>query len=233
MEFTGFRPEGLDLLIENRMMNSKEFYDAHKTQIRALVQEPFYALIERMEPKMRKIDPLFIIEPHRMISRVRRDTRYTKDKSLYRDHVWLTFGRMKGDFASRPCYYFEVSPESWSYGCGYYQAPPSELQLARQMILSENKLFLEAYNAVNSCKEFAFYGEEYKRIKYPDAPEKYQSWLQHKNIGVSRERTDFERLWSADFVDEVLAELTKLAPLYRFMCAVKERAAATEAEARA
>ena len=75
MEFTGFNPQGLDLLIENRMMNSLEFYEEHKAQIKRLAIEPFYALCERMRDEMLLIDPLFVTVPSRMVSRVRRDTR--------------------------------------------------------------------------------------------------------------------------------------------------------------
>lgn len=226
MEFTGFRPEGLDLLIENRIQNSKAFYEAHKPQIKALVAEPFYALAERMAPVMQEIDPLMSLEPKKMLSRVRRDTRYSKDQSLYRDNAWLTFGRRKGDFASRPCFYFEITPTYWGYGCGYYHAPPQEMQIAREMMLQEDKNFLEAFRAVSRRPRFALYGELYKRPKYPDAPAAYQPWLNRKNLGVSCERLDHEALWDAGFVEGVLDDLRAVAPLYHFMCVIKDRAQA-------
>ena len=34
MPFMGFPPSGLDLMIENRLMDSQEFYEAHKAEIR-------------------------------------------------------------------------------------------------------------------------------------------------------------------------------------------------------
>lgn len=228
MEFTGFPPEGLDLLIENRVRNDKEFYEENKAKLKQMVQEPFYALIERIAPTMLEIDSLFVIQPHRMLSRVRRDTRYTKDKSLYRDHMWITIGRMKGEFASRPCYYFEVAPEYWAYGCGYYQASPSEMQLAREMMLAEDKNFLAAYNAVKP--PFTLYGECYKRPRYPDAPAKYQDWLSRKNLGVIFESTDHSSVLDGSFVEGMLAHMKQLAPLYDFLCTVKQRAARPETE---
>lgn len=232
MEFTGFHPEGLDLLIENRLHNSKEFYEDHKPRIKALVNEPFYALIESMAPVMREIDPLFVIEPKRMLSRVRRDTRYTKDKTLYRDHAWITFARAKqGRFAERPAYYFEITPEYFGYGCGYYQAPPNEMQLARELMLAEDKLFLDAYRAVQQQTRFTLYGDSYKRPKYPDAPEKYQAWINRKNLGLSYECQDFEALFNGSFVRPMLADLKGIAPFYRFLCAIKERSQAAETEA--
>ena len=228
MEFSGFRPEGLDLLIENRLMNSKDFYESCKPRIRELVQEPFYALVERMASTMCEIDPLLVIDPKRMVSRVRRDTRYTHDKSLYRDHAWITFGRKKGEFAERPCFYFEISPEFWGYGCGYYHAPPAEMRLAREMMLAEDKLFLDAFRAVENNPQFSLYGEEYKRPKYPSAPAAYQPWLNRKNLGVSCNFIDHTPLWDGRFVDGMLSDLRALAPLYHFFCTLKERTQGTE-----
>ena len=135
MAFSGFSPEGLDLLIENRLQNSKPFYDEHKDAIKRLVQQPMADLILEISDAMREIDPLFVLVPSKMISRVRRDTRYTRDKTLYRDHAWCTFCRPKNGYDARPCYYFEVMPDSWGYGAGYYRANPAELAVLRQFVL--------------------------------------------------------------------------------------------------
>ena len=80
MAFHGFSAEGVDLLQLNRLQNSKEFYDAHKDEIKRLSIRPFHELIAEMTPEMVKIDPQFVTVPSRMVSRVRRDPRYTKDK---------------------------------------------------------------------------------------------------------------------------------------------------------
>lgn len=221
MDFSGFHPEGLDLLIENRMHNDKNFYEEHKPQLQSLVLEPFYALIERLTPDMLRIDPLLVIKPRQAVSRVRRDTRFSKDKTLYRANIWITFSRMKDSFASRPCFYFEISPENWSYGCGYYQAPPAEMRRAREMILAEDKRFLDAFHAVNSCKIFSLYGDCYKRPHFPDAPECYQPWLNRKNLGVSTEFTDHAPLFDGSFVPDLINNFHKIAPFYHFLCTIK------------
>ena len=77
MEFTGFCPQGLDLLVENQMMDSPAFYEAHKAQIKELAIRPFYDLCETIKADMLAIDSAFVVTPARMVSRVRRDTRYT------------------------------------------------------------------------------------------------------------------------------------------------------------
>ena len=59
MAFHGFSAEGVDLLQLNRLQNSKEFYDAHKDEIKRLSIRPFHELIAEMTPEMVKIDPQF------------------------------------------------------------------------------------------------------------------------------------------------------------------------------
>ena len=143
LTFTGFQSEGLDLLIQNRLMDSKDFYEAHKQEIRQQMSLPFQALCQRMTPDMQQIDPLFVTTPSRMVSRIRRDTRYTKDKTLYRANIWLYFRRPKmNQYDCPPFYYMEVAPEYWGYGCfgGYGKG---EMEIARDMIRKKDKLFLD------------------------------------------------------------------------------------------
>lgn len=220
MAFSGFSPEGLDLLIENRLQNSKPFYEEHKDAIKRLVQQPMADLILEISGAMREIDPLFVLVPSKMISRVRRDTRYTRDKTLYRDHAWCTFCRPKNGYDARPCYYFEVMPDSWGYGAGYYRANPAELAVLRQFVLREDKRFLDAFEAVRRSGKFELYGEEFKRPKFPNAKPEYQPWLNKKNIGLSYSCTDFGPLFTGTFVDGMLKDLRAIAPFYHFLCAV-------------
>ena len=141
MAFTGFSAAGVDLLQLNRLQNSKEFYEEHKNEIKKLAITPFYELIEQMTPVMQQIDAQFVTVPSRMVSRVRRDTRYTKDKTLYRANLWLFFRRARRQHESMPCYYFELHPEYWAWGC-WGAWGTGEMQALRDMILHEDRLFL-------------------------------------------------------------------------------------------
>lgn len=223
MEKIGFQPQMLDFLLENKLHDSKEWYDAHKAQYQKLVKEPFYRLAERMTPQMLKIDSQFMTEPARMLSRIRRDTRFTKDKSLYRDHAWIIFARSKKNWSSAPAYYVGINQDCWEYGCGFYEASTETLQIMRDMVRNEDPVFLKAYHALQKCSRFSFYGEEYKRPKFPDAPEKYQPWLNRKSAGVSCDRMDFETLFEGNFFEELMEDITTIAPYYHFLWAAESK----------
>ncbi|MDO4270139.1 MAG: DUF2461 domain-containing protein [Eubacteriales bacterium] len=229
MAFTGFNAAGIDLLQLNRLQNSKEFYEAHKEEIKRLSIQPFHELIAEMTPTMLEIDPLFVVTPSRMVSRVRRDTRYTKDKTLYRANLWMFFRRRRSERESVPGYYFELHPEYWAFGC-WGAWGRGEMETLRGMILAEDKLFLEAFEAVNACPRVRLDGELYKRPKFPDAKPEYQPWLNRKELGADcRITDDFAPVLDGSFVEPMLETMRRLAPLYRLLLAAKER---TEAEPR-
>jgi uncharacterized protein (DUF2461 family) len=222
MQFEGFRPEGLELLMENRLRNDKAFYDAHKEQLKKLVLEPWYALCEAMTPTMQMIDPLFVTEPRRMVSRIRRDTRYTRDQSLYRDNLWLFFRRTRTEQEMIPSFYFEITQSYWGYGV-YGCATPAEMQKAREMILADDVLFRQARKAADKSG-FEMDGDLYKKDHFPDASPKLKDWLNRRALGLSRTHTDYAPLFDGSFVPDVLDDFTTLAPVYRFLCTARERA---------
>ena len=75
MSFDGFTKEALAFLLENRMNNSKLWYDSNKDVYKKLVYNPFAELVIELAPTMTGIDDRIITIPSKIISRVRRDTR--------------------------------------------------------------------------------------------------------------------------------------------------------------
>lgn len=224
MIFDAFPPQMLDFLAENHLRNSKAWYEEHKDVCRKLVIEPYYALIEAMAPVMTKIDANFVTIPSKALSRVRRDTRFSKNKDLYRDHMWIVFRRPRQSLGSSLCYYFEIEQESWGYGVGYYNIPSAVREEYRQMVLHHDATYREARQALEQST-FALYGDAYKRPPFPDAPEKDQSWLNRKNIGASFSSTDYTALFNGTFYDTMMSDLKQIAPFYRFLRKAEERIA--------
>ena len=85
MEYTGIAADSLMLLAENRFLDSKAFYEEHKPQINQTVVHPLKTLVADMTPTMLALDPR--LGGH--VSRVRRDNRFTHDKHMYRENMWI------------------------------------------------------------------------------------------------------------------------------------------------
>lgn len=223
MSFNGFTGEALRFLFENRMNNSKEWYDSHKHIYKELVYNPFCELINLLAPTMTEIDAQLITVPSKIISRVRRDTRFTKDKTLYRDNSWLVFLRDKSQMSTAPCFWFEINQKGSSYGIGYYGAQTSSMAQMRDMILNSHPLFAKALKYYENQNQFKLGGEMYKRSKYPDQPENLRNWLDRKNIYFECVQNDFKLAFSEELPEVLKKAFTELKPIYDFLCMVEAR----------
>lgn len=79
----------------NRFNDSKAFYEENKEKIKANMTVPMRQIAASLSDMMLDIDPFMNTIPTKMVSRVRRDTRYTHDKHLYRENMWIMFMRPK------------------------------------------------------------------------------------------------------------------------------------------
>ncbi len=220
-----FSEKTLDFLLENKLHDSKDWYDSHKDDYKNFVIKPMSELVEALTPAMLDIDSLFITEPKvgKTLSRVRRDTRFTNDKSLYRDTAWLVFIRDKKLFPCYPGFFFELSPRGFRYGCGYLEQDKNSLSAMREMILKSDAAFNEAYGAYKNQSIFTLVGDKYKRSKYPEQSVELQDWLDRKYIDFIRDSKDFELLFSDELTDIVAKDLVLLEPEYYFLLKAEER----------
>ncbi len=221
MSFSGFNEETMKFLLENKLNNSKDWYESHKSLYKQYVYNPFVELVTELAPAMTQIDSRLITVPSKLISRVRRDTRFTKDKSLYRDNVWLVFLRDKSQMSSAPCFWFEINQKGSSYGVGHYSASTGSMANMREMIIKGHSSFLSALECYESQNTFVLGGEMYKRSKYPDQPENLRSWLDRKNVYFECVQNDFKLAFSKKLPDVLKKGFKELKPIYDFLCMVE------------
>lgn len=224
MSFNGFKKEALQFLFENKMNNSKEWYEEHKSLYQQYVYRPFTELVLELAPTISEIDSQLMTIPSKLISRVRRDTRFTKDKSLYRDNAWLVFLRDKSKMSHSPCFWFELSQKGTSYGVGYYGAEATSMASMRDMIIKRHPVFLKALDCYESQTDFAIGGETYKRSKYPDQPENIRQWLDRKNIYFESVQTDYRLAFSEELPGHLKKGFKSLEPIYHFLCTAESHA---------
>ncbi len=217
MSFGGFREEALKFLFENKVNNSKDWYESHKDEYKQYVYNPFVELVTELAPVVAEIDSQIITVPSKIISRVRRDTRFTKDKSLYRDNAWLVFLRDKSQMSTSPCFWFEISQRGSSYGVGYYSAEAGSMAGMREMIINRHPAFLSALKCYESQDHFAIGGECYKKSRFPGQPENLRAWLDRKNIYFESAQRDFKLAFSKELPEALKNGFRILKPIYDFM----------------
>lgn len=212
-------------MVENRIQNSKIWFEEHRPDYNEFVLQPLRDLVTTLTPTMLGIDPQFTVDPsvNKTIARIYRDVRFSRDKSLYREEMWITFMRNKKFWQGLPGYYFMFGPDGFVWGVGYYEAPRELMDVCREMIVNRDKAFLTAFDAYQKQDIFKVQGEKYKRTKYPEQPENIREWLDVKNLDFETRSKDFDLLFSPALADVLAEHFKLLKPMYDFICAVETR----------
>ena len=222
--FTGFSPQAPNFLQELHRRNSKEWFEEHRPRFDALILTPFRALVQDLAGEVLKLDPQVETAPMvgRAISRVFRDTRFSKDKSYFRPAMWLVFKRSVKDFRDIPCFYFELTNEVYRYGVGFYEASSATMNALRRAIDEDPKPFQKISRDLVRQPEFALRGEEYKRPKRPELLPELAVWYNKKNIYVAKECSLEGDVFSRELIERLTKAFQFLNPVYQVLLAAAQ-----------
>lgn len=211
-----FSQKTLDFLTENRFRDDKTWFEEHRKEYNNFVLNPMKELVIALAPTVYEIDDSLICEPkmNGSISRIYRDTRFSLDKSLFRDVQWCSFIRQKGLYHGWPAFFFELSPYGMRYGCGYYEASPKTMECVRKLILAKDASFRKALKSYKGQKDFVLDGAKYKRSRYPEQPEELKNWLDRKSLCMIHSNDNFELLFSETLAETVAEAFLSLKPFY-------------------
>ena len=220
--FQGYTQETIDFMWGIRFNNERTWFMEHKEQYQKHLLEPTRALAEQVYDGLREKLPH---EPLMMkVSRIYRDARRLHGRGPYKDHLWFCVRTGDEDWTGRPTFYFEIAPEYYSYGMGFWHASAATMERFRKQVRSDPRELEKLARAFNRSGRFELVGDEYARDK--GAPnELLRPWLQKKNISLQFEKPLDERIFSPQLADEIVEELAELVPLYRFfakLCAAAE-----------
>jgi len=215
--YNGISPEALFLLAQNKHENDKAFYDAHKTEINKQVFEPLAQIMLDLADDFAQFDPHMCLLPQKAMSRVRRDTRFTREKHLYRDNVWVMFMRHKADIYPYlyPCMWFEIKPAQGYFSCGVcaYDPQPKFMQFLRERMGED---FLQAADsAIQGGCEAMF--EPYKRPKVEQADPALLPYLNAKHFQFWHKNEDLTLLQSEALIAHLRAVYRACHPMYTWL----------------
>ena len=127
MAFEGYTQETLDFLWGIRFHTERSWFLAHKQDYEAHLLAPTRALGEQVYEALHAAFPK---EPFLLkLSRIYRDARRLHGNGPYKDHLWFCVRAGGEDWTGRPTFYFEIGPDYYSYGMGFW-APKAALMEA-------------------------------------------------------------------------------------------------------
>jgi uncharacterized protein (TIGR02453 family) len=221
-KFNGFSPATFHFLRNLPNNNHKEWFELHKADYQDHVLKPLQALVAGLGTLMLSIDQDFEVAPsiNKTISRIYRDTRFSKDKSQYKTSHWITFKRPGSDWQDYPAYFFEISPYSYRYGMGFYSASRVTMDRFRKGLDENPAKFLSAIECFSKQGGFTIEGEKYKRPLKTDLPEKLQDWYNRKNIYLISNKQIEDNSIEKVLISELTLGFKAIASFYYYLCGV-------------
>lgn len=206
----------LNLLKEN---NDRDWFNAHKDiwlGVKAQVEEFTAWLWKNMVEYDRE---LAFVNPKNCVYRIYRDTRFSKDKRPYKQHVGIGIAR-QGRHGHCSGYYIHIEPGMSMYGAGVYGLEPAMLKKVRDGIYFESVRLKEILSQPDVVEIYGGKMEEAARMKVPprgydkDFPDidllKYKYYfLEHK--------VEDQVVESSGYALEVLKGMRAAYPFNRFL----------------
>ena len=217
--FTGFTEEAIQFFLDLKFHNNASFFHEQHDRYIECVQRPFYEMIEDLAPDMLKIDPGMEVRPHKCLSRIHRDTRFSRDKSPYRDHLWFLFRHAAEPREKSLFYYFELGPDRLGWGMGFWDENREALDLFRKRMRANPAGTLSLLDDLGmDRRRLMLDGTIHKRMEIPsEIPERLKRWYQAKDFYIGKIMPDYRMIYSEQILKEVRKDFVSLSPLYRML----------------
>ena len=211
---TYFSSEALKFLRGLKKNNDREWFGARKDVYERELKEPMLALIGEVNEAMVEFAPMHVRPPQKIVLRIYRDIRFSKDKRPYKHHVsawWLRDGLRKTSGAG---FYLQVSAEEVLIAAGVYM-PEREQLLAIRRYLAEHP---SEFRAVMKGRKLRSLMEENDGLPLTRAPKGFpedhpaMDLLKNKQWGMSA-RLPVERATKVTLLKDVVERFKAAAPM--------------------
>lgn len=219
MTFKGFTNTSILFLKDLALNNNKDWFEQNRTTYEKHLLKPLKQLTTDLGLIIKNIDNKIETTPiiNKTISKIYRDTRFSKDKSPFRTNLWISFKRQFKVWGNVPEFYFYFTPEEYQYGMGFYSATPTNMVKFRHCITLYPDRFKKIIDYYNSQDTFVLVGDEYKKHIPNQHPEEYQKWLQKKNLCMSCIKKIDKTFFSSYLKEDIENAFAFNADFYHFL----------------
>ena len=218
--FPGFPPETQQFFKGLARHNNRDWFQPRKLLFEEKVKQPMRALVEALNDGMNSFAPEYATDPAKAIYRIYRDTRFSKDKTPYKDHIAASFFRSGTGPHKYGGYYVHVSHKEVAVGGGVYMPEPDVLLAIRRHI-ADHHVKLRKILAAPAVKRTlgAMWGEQLSRVPkgfaatHPAADLlRFKSFILYVNLDPAIALTP-------QFFTEVLTRFRTMKPFLDFLTA--------------
>jgi uncharacterized protein (TIGR02453 family) len=219
--FNGFPLEALDFLADLSLNNTRPFFEAHRGQFERFCLAPSRAFVTALGERLRDDLPAIVADPRtgRSIFRMHRDTRLSKNKDPFKNHLgfYLWEGENKN---TSPGIYVHIEVDKVIVGSGTYIFDRDALARYRQacadpVVGAALQRALEPVRAAG----MAIHGSKFKRLPVGiDASHPNAALLLHEGLWMTAfEAEPPAELEDATFVDFVYDRVAPSFGVHRWL----------------
>lgn len=217
--FSGFSNETVDFMWGIRFNNERAWFEAHKDVYLSSFYRPMKALGEELLGFLHQKRPDYGLLCK--TTRIYRDARRLHGRGPYKDNLWFTIEQPSEEWTARPCFWFELAPDLWSYGMGYYMPKPLTMAKLRARICREPKPMEQLTRKLNGQTEFSLDTIDYKRPKSPAPSPLLEPWFRMKSFSIIHEEKLSEELFSRQIVQRLRDGYAFLLPYYDYFATLE------------
>lgn len=139
--FPGFPREGIQFFRGLARNNNREWFQPRKPVFEDKVKRPMHELVAALNTAMMNYAPEYVTDPGKAVYRFYRDTRFSKDKSPYKQQIAASFPRRGLERHDGAGFYCAVSHKEIAVGGGIYMPSPETLLAVRTHIAAHHEEF--------------------------------------------------------------------------------------------
>ena len=206
--------------------NDRTWFEAHRPEYEAVVQQPMRHLIEEMDVRLARLAPEIVGDPKRSMFRIYRDIRFSADKSPYKTQASCWFYHRDGSRAvgreaagGGAGFYFQIAPGDSFLGGGMWMPAREALGALREAIAEDSKRFTKIATDRRVVRRFGGLSEEtvLRRVPRGFAPDHPAArWLKFQSFVMGRALTDAQAV-SARLPALLEADFRLMLPLVRWI----------------
>ena len=203
--------------------NERAWFLAHKGDYEAHVREPFQRLLIDLQPALLEVSAHYRAEPKGVggsLFRIHRDTRFSGDKTPYKNWQGARLFHERHKQVPAPSYYLHLQPGNCFIAGGIWHPEPDALRRIRHFIVDNPASWKQAAHAPAFRKRYDLESED--MLSRPprgfDPDFEFIEDLKHRNFVAVRGLDD--ATFTGPRLLPVLArDLQAMAPFMDYLCA--------------
>ncbi len=218
VQFDCFSPEAVGFLQDLKTNNTKDWFAANKAIYETHLKAPSRLFADDMALALGALTGQ---DHSSKIFRIYRDVRFSKDKTPYNAHLHLAF-IPTGEGGQPPMWFFGLSPEKLSFGCGVFHYEKGSLDAFRDAMAGP--LGAELIQTTKEMRERGYrIGEpELKRVPSGfDKDHPREEALRRKGFAVWMDTETQTFVLKSNLTERTTAEFAKLMPVFQLLSRIK------------